>query len=102
MNHSPLGDILDVRISYATAKLALCLIPSEEAEDALSDALREAEAWGYWYFQNDRHELPVLFRDEPALQQAWTSGYDLAAESAEMAECPGCHDGTGNPCYIHG
>ena len=102
MSLSPLGGTLETRIAYAQAKIGNLLMPSDFSSDEMADVIRDAEEWGHCYYRNGEHEPPALFRDEPALLRAWKCGWSLAAESAEMAECSSCNDGTGNPCPFHG
>jgi hypothetical protein len=97
-----LGGTLKVRIAYVQAKFTNLLMPSDASSEEMYDVMRDAEEWGHCYYRNDEHEPPALFRDEPALLQAWQYGYNFAAESAEMAKCSSCNDGTGNPCPCHG
>lgn len=91
---------LDIRANFALAKIAKAIGIDPEG-DELWEALQEAEFLGHCDYRSDR-PVPILFQDEPSLVKAWESGFDFAAESAEMAECHGCNDGTGNPCPTHG
>jgi len=64
--------------------------------------LNDAQGLGYNDFCDGINDAPVIFRDTPELVRAWNAGRDMAEDGAAMAECPGCNDGTGNPCYLHG
>ena len=95
---------LDVRLAYARNKV-LCsvgvIVPGSDDDDGWM-VFQAAKASGYHDHLAGQSEVPILFRDEPELVNAWKEGQDEAAEFEEMSECTGCNDGTGNPCCIHG
>ena len=102
MSLSFLGEALEIRFAYVQAKIGNLLFSSNVSADEMIDVIRDAEAFGYRSYWNCMHEPPALIQGEPALLQAWQYGWNLAEETAEMAECSSCQDGTGNPCPFHG
>ncbi|WP_459203478.1 hypothetical protein ACQVRV_00025 (plasmid) [Ralstonia pseudosolanacearum] len=80
----------------------LVLVDAEAGNDQMMEALMKAECLGHADYHGGRDDAPVLFQGESALVDAWERGWDSLAELAVMDACPGCNDGTGNPCSIHG
>lgn len=105
---------LNARVAWA--KFVVALVASEGVSSKAVDELAEeagdlAEHLGYMSYPDA--EMPCLISDVPALIQRWSDGYGHASQNAVfcarisaelevMWECPGCNDGTGNPCITHG
>lgn len=85
---------LDIRIDYARAKVL-------DAELMLS-VLIDANCQGREDFYSGCDDVPIMIKDVPELVCAWKEGWRDERELAEMMDCPGCNDCTGNPCHIHG
>lgn len=94
-------EALEIRIAYAQAKIGKLLMSDVASSDEMMEVMWAAEEFGHGSYPN-YEEAPAMFQGEPALLRAWAYGWNLAAESAEMAGCHSCNDGTGNPCPVHG
>ncbi len=92
---------LDIRAAFALSK-SMRLVDVDAANDMAMDAIDEAYQEGIADGHRGNDAISLLFTDEPALRRAWQEGQDFAAELAEMAACPGCHDDAGRPCVRHG
>lgn len=94
---------IDARTMLAKANVQLTIHGNESEEYLYAhlDAVIEADALGYCECSDPSIcDSPALFKGEAELTSAWESGWDRAAVSAEMANCPGCQ--TGDPCSSHG
>ena len=74
--HKPRG--LDIRASYALAKVLFAAFADEASELALAAALQDAEALGHNDFRHGILCVPTMFRGEADLMAAWWSGQALA------------------------
>lgn len=101
MSLSLFGEALEIRIAYAQAKIGKLLMSDVASSNEMTEVIWAAEVFGHGSYPNCG-EAPALFQGETALLRAWEYGWNLAAESAEMAKCHSCNDGTGNPCPYHG
>ena len=68
--------------------------------DWMVDVWVDTQALGYREVAEGLSEPPVMFQDEPDLLTWWEQGQSVYWEMMEMAECPGCNDGTGNPLPV--
>lgn len=94
---------LEIRCKFALANVQHRIDPNAaNSQDVFGDVYYAAKGMGRLDYQAGRFDIPCLFSDEPALSAWWKDGQEFAAELEEMASCSGCHDGTGNPCQIHG
>ncbi|KWH27657.1 hypothetical protein WL99_20100 [Burkholderia cepacia] len=89
---------LDIRVSFALARIALIADPENtDIEEVMWNAVgmgRDDYRCGL--------ELPIMFADEPALANSWKQGNADAALSEELENCPDCIAACGDPCPIHG
>lgn len=90
---------LDIRIEYAQRKLVLAYRPDEVEE--LWAPVEAARAMGVHDYANGQYDAPILFRDEPALLDAWEEGQQFTCACEEMAQCSGCHDPDMPLCPVH-
>lgn len=96
---------LEVRIMVAQARIMEVIHDVRDNNflgDWMVDVWLEAQALGYREVAEGLSEPPVMFQNEPDLLTWWEQGQSQYWEMMEMAECPGCNDGTGNPCPSHG
>jgi hypothetical protein len=92
---------LSARCDLALAR-AMDRIFNEMSNDYMASALSGAHAVGFSDYQRGIGVLPRIFVSEVELMKAWRHGWNFAGEMEEMAVCPGCRSGSGNPCHIHG
>jgi hypothetical protein len=92
---------LDVRVLLARARI-MELIDADEAQDMYYEVMNGAMCEGMQDALNGISRPPILFRDEKLLISGWHDGFVYKLESMEMEECWECHNGTGNPCSVHG
>lgn len=77
---------------------------SDEGLDYRMEAFMKAESLGHQAHRMgiSIEEVPALLKVNQWLVVRWKDGWDMADDSADMAHCPECNNGTGNPCTIHG
>jgi hypothetical protein len=94
-------ECLDARTAF---EKSLIWGDSEEGLDYNIDACMSAQSAGMQAFRlgMSSDDVPVLLKTNEYLTRWWTDGWDNAEESLIMESCPGCNDGTGNPCHDHG
>lgn len=92
---------LDARVEF---EKSVIWGDTQAGEDHNMEACMHARDAGYSAFKMgiDQDDLPGLIRQNEYLSRWWADGWDSAEEMAEMNDCHGCNDGTGNPCHIHG
>ncbi len=96
---------LDVRIMLAQARIMEVIHGvrnNNVLSDWMADVWMEAQALGHREVTEGLSEPPVMFQNEPDLLTWWEQGQSVYWDMIEMAECPHCNDGTGNPCPSHG
>jgi hypothetical protein len=113
-NFSPFSLALDARVTWAhrvIAQVASEGVESPEVVELTERAGDLAERAGNECYPDST--IPNLIADVPYLIQRWSDGYGmeqmiekdgkrLRLELEAMADCPGCNNGTGNPCVTHG
>lgn len=92
---------LETRAEFARAKVLSITSPAE-GENLWYAAVNDANVQGYQDYEDNIHDAPKMFSDEPPLLEAWQDGQQRAAELEDMNECPHCNNGTGDPCPSHG
>ena len=72
---------LDIRLSYAKARVMDVIDPSSEASiEAFEHVFDEAMVLGISDNARGRVEAPLLFNDVPDLLAVWEKGYIMATE----------------------
>lgn len=89
---------LDIRVAFALARIAAITDPHGEA---MMDVIIDAECLGHAEYRRN-YEVPVMFEGERDLTLAWSRGWNAAAYSEELENCPCCIAARGDPCPIHG
>jgi hypothetical protein len=93
---------LNIRVLLAQARIT-ALVNPEEAEQMLYEIGSCAQAQGREDAQNGNSQPPLMFAgEEQYLLRPWRWGFNFERERQEMADCPQCQDGSGNPCPWHG
>lgn len=96
---------LDIRVEWARTRVLEISEGAldERVADGYADAYEAAYALGTLAaHQDEPFAPPHLFADVKDLRTGWKRGYVDQQELAEMMRCPGCNNGTGDPCCIHG
>ena len=70
---------LDIRVRYAQAKVVNMLGLDAEDVEIGCEVARDAEALGYYDYEDGRSDLPTVFQGEPELINAWVDGWNSRA-----------------------
>ena len=90
---------LEIRVAFALARIAGITDP--DGDDMMETAIIEAECLGHADYRRNC-EVPVMSEGERDLTRAWSRGWNDAAYSEELENCPCCIAAPGDPCRIHG
>lgn len=93
-------------ISDTLAGMRVIVIREGEREadallDQMIDVVTQANGQGYSDAAQGISDPPALFVSEPLLMTHWQDGQYRFARLQEIATCPFCQDGAGNPCHVH-